>query len=123
MNMLPRLPRPSRARRRARFVLALECLENRTVPTITLSPVTAGQFDVRGTHAYAEDTSYTVGIAVTDNVRHESAAIGGYLQTNIVTDNQAVLTGLGYAPAAHTDLDLVNPWGISFNPGQEFWVA
>src|SRR5947209_2526 len=123
MNMIPRLPRPSRARRRARFALGLECLEDRTVPAITLSPVangmiapvegsafngivatftdsnagaaagdfsaviawgdgsqspangqavtvvadpnTAGQFDVRGMHAYAEDGSYTVGVTVT----------------------------------------------------------
>jgi len=38
-----------------------------------------------------------------------------YQQTNLVSD----LPGM----AAHTDPDLVNPWGISFFPGQPFWIA
>ena len=36
-----------------------------------------------------------------------------YVQSNLVTSNQGILTGLGYAPAANVDPDLLNPWGIS----------
>jgi uncharacterized protein (TIGR03118 family) len=38
-----------------------------------------------------------------------------YDQTNLVSD----IPGM----AAHTDPKLINPWGISFFPGQPFWVA
>src|SRR5579875_1288333 len=42
----------------------------------------------------------------------------GYVQTNLVTDNQAA------APAAKTDPNLVNPWGIAINPtGGAFWTS
>src|SRR5262245_53335617 len=46
-----------------------------------------------------------------------------YAQTNLVTDNQAVLTGLGYAPAAHVDTNLVNPWGVAHSAAGPFWVS
>ena len=39
----------------------------------------------------------------------------GYLQTNIVSD----IPGM----AAVTDSHLVNPWGLSYGPGAEWWVA
>lgn len=35
--------------------------------------------------------------------------------TNLVSD--------GSVPAAHTDPNLVNPWGISAQPGAEWWVS
>jgi uncharacterized protein (TIGR03118 family) len=38
-----------------------------------------------------------------------------YQQTNLVSDMAGA--------AAHTDPKLVNPWGISFVPGQPFWIA
>jgi len=41
-----------------------------------------------------------------------------FTQANLVSD--------GFVPAAHLDLKLVNPWGISFNPsgtGSPFWVS
>lgn len=41
--------------------------------------------------------------------------IGGYTQTNLVSD----IPGL----AANTDPDLVNAWGISFNPTSPFWIS
>ena len=44
-------------------------------------------------------------------------------QTNLVTDNQSVLMGLGYAPAAHLDPNLVNPWGASHTGSSPFWVS
>ena len=39
----------------------------------------------------------------------------GYSQTNLVSNTAGV--------ANHTDAQLSNPWGISFIPGQPFWVA
>jgi uncharacterized protein (TIGR03118 family) len=40
---------------------------------------------------------------------------GGYFQTNLVSNTAGV--------AATTDPQLLNPWGISFIPGQDFWIA
>ena len=39
----------------------------------------------------------------------------GYSQTNLVANTTGV--------ANHTDAQLSNPWGISFIPGQPFWIA
>jgi uncharacterized protein (TIGR03118 family) len=39
----------------------------------------------------------------------------GYFQTNLVSNTASV--------AKTTDTQLLNPWGISFLPGQDFWVA
>ena len=39
----------------------------------------------------------------------------GYVQTNLVANASGV--------AAHTDSQLSNPWGISFLPGNPFWIA
>jgi uncharacterized protein (TIGR03118 family) len=41
----------------------------------------------------------------------------GYLQTNLVTDNQSI------TPAKNTDPNLKNPWGISFSNASPFWVS
>jgi uncharacterized protein (TIGR03118 family) len=38
-----------------------------------------------------------------------------YQQRNLVSD--------GFIPAEHTDANLVNPWGIAFNPNGFVWVA
>ncbi len=43
------------------------------------------------------------------------AANIGFNQTNLVSDLPGV--------AAHTDPNLVNPWGISFGPSSPFWIA
>src|SRR5580698_7986588 len=40
---------------------------------------------------------------------------GGYFQTNLVSNT----TGI----AATMDPQLLNPWGISILPGQDFWIA
>jgi uncharacterized protein (TIGR03118 family) len=40
---------------------------------------------------------------------------GGYFQTNLVSNTAGVATT--------TDPQLLNPWGISFFPGQDFWIA
>ena len=44
-----------------------------------------------------------------------AAQTNSYQQTNLVSD----MTGV----ANNTDPNLINPWGISFFPGQPFWVA
>jgi uncharacterized protein (TIGR03118 family) len=47
------------------------------------------------------------------------ACAAGYTQTNLVTNG-----GDPTVTAAHTDPNLVNPWGISFFPGASpFWVS
>ena len=51
-------------------------------------------------------------LAVTATV---SAQQTSYKQTNLTADQAGV--------AAHTDAQLANPWGISFIPGQVFWIA
>jgi uncharacterized protein (TIGR03118 family) len=43
------------------------------------------------------------------------AAGAGYQQYNLVSD--------GSVPAAHTDPNLINPWGIVFNPNGPAWIA
>jgi uncharacterized protein (TIGR03118 family) len=44
-----------------------------------------------------------------------SAQQGGYFQTNLVSNTSGVATT--------TDSQLLNPWGISLLPGQDFWIA
>ena len=39
----------------------------------------------------------------------------GYFQTNLVSNTAGVATT--------TDPQLLNPWGISILPGQDFWIA
>lgn len=40
---------------------------------------------------------------------------GGYFQTNLVSNTAGIATT--------TDPQLLNPWGISILPGQDFWIA
>jgi uncharacterized protein (TIGR03118 family) len=44
-------------------------------------------------------------------------------QTNLVTDNQQALAAEGFAPAAFTDPNLINPWGMSASATSPFWVS
>ncbi len=46
---------------------------------------------------------------------HSDAGSGFYQQTNLTSD----IPGM----AMFTDANLVNPWGISFAPGNPFWVS
>ena len=52
-----------------------------------------------------------------------SASAGGYAQTNLVTDNPAIVAAEGYSPAAYVDASLVNPWGMDHAPGGPWVVA
>jgi uncharacterized protein (TIGR03118 family) len=44
-----------------------------------------------------------------------SADTTGFVQTNLVSD--------GSVAAAHTDANLINPWGIAFSATSPFWVG
>src|SRR3954447_284426 len=44
-------------------------------------------------------------------------------QINLTTDNNAFLVSQGFAPAAHEDPNLINPWGMSFAPTSPFWIS
>jgi uncharacterized protein (TIGR03118 family) len=58
--------------------------------------------------------------ALTGSVRPASA---GLEEINLVTDDNAFLVSQGFAPAAHEDPNLINPWGISYGPTTPFWVS
>ena len=51
-------------------------------------------------------------LAIPSGVRAQQA---GYSQTNLVSNTAGV--------AKTTDQQLLNPWGISILPGQDFWIA
>jgi len=56
-----------------------------------------------------------LGLLTISGVSSVFAQQAGYSQTNLVANTAGV--------ANHTDAQLSNPWGISFIPGQPFWVA
>jgi uncharacterized protein (TIGR03118 family) len=56
-----------------------------------------------------------LGLLVTLGASASFAQQAGYSQTNLVGNTAGV--------ANHTDSQLSNPWGISFIPGQPFWIA
>jgi uncharacterized protein (TIGR03118 family) len=49
------------------------------------------------------------------NMQAPISSSSGFRQTNLVSDTAGT--------AAHNDPNLVNPWGIAFEPGQSFWIA
>jgi uncharacterized protein (TIGR03118 family) len=49
------------------------------------------------------------------HIHHEREEETSFTQTNLVSD--------GFVPAATTDPNLVNPWGVAFSPTGPFWVA
>jgi uncharacterized protein (TIGR03118 family) len=51
------------------------------------------------------------------SVRQAAAQSNRYQQTNLTAD------AMGSASAANTDSNLINPWGISYIPGNPFWIA
>jgi uncharacterized protein (TIGR03118 family) len=81
-----------------------------------------GQFDVQGTHTF-EEGHFNILVQVTNTTTNLSDSTASYTQTNLVTDSPAALASAGFAPAAHTDTHLKNPWGIAFGPTTPFWVA
>ena len=62
--------------------------------------------------AFPHDLDFVNGDSfVFDNHRKDNS----FVQTNLVSD----LPGI----AAHTDANLVNPWGVSFSSTGPFWVS
>jgi uncharacterized protein (TIGR03118 family) len=91
---------------------------------IVADPSVTGQFDVQTNHTFPTDGHFSVVTTVTDTTNNVSGSSASFTQSNLVTDNPTVLASLGFAPAAHTDPNLVNPWGIVASPsGSPFWVS
>jgi uncharacterized protein (TIGR03118 family) len=91
---------------------------------VTTDPNVAGQFDIGGTHTYTEEGTFNVTVNVTDTLDNSQATTSSFLEENLVTDSQTALAAAGFSPAAHTDPNLVNPWGIVASPtGSPFWVS
>src|SRR5580704_17466386 len=57
----------------------------------------------------------SLGFLVTVAMSSGLWAQAGYSQTTLVSNTASV--------AKTTDSQLLNPWGISFTPGQDFWIA
>ncbi|HEY0435877.1 MAG TPA: TIGR03118 family protein, partial [Phenylobacterium sp.] len=53
----------------------------------------------------------------------DPALAGSYKQTNLVTDDQAALKSLGFAPAKAQDRNLKNPWGLAASATGPWWSA
>jgi len=49
------------------------------------------------------------------NMQAPISSSSGFRQTNLVSDTAGT--------AAHNDPNLLNPWGIAFEPGLSFWIA
>jgi uncharacterized protein (TIGR03118 family) len=56
-----------------------------------------------------------LGLVFSFSITSTVAQTNSYQQTNLVSDMAGV--------ANHTDPKLINPWGISFFPGQPFWIS
>jgi len=56
-----------------------------------------------------------LGLVLSFGIISAVAQTNSYQETNLVSDMAGV--------ANNIDPDLINPWGISFFPGQPFWVA
>src|SRR3954463_8745875 len=85
---------------------------------VALGPVVAGQPAARPSSRsnIMEETVMRKSALFQSDLTSASAPdAAGYVQTNLVSD----IDGLAQA----TDPHLVNPWGVSFNPGSPFWVS
>ena len=71
----------------------------------------------RPSYSLAATSMLALGLALVANAAHAAF----YVQDNLVTDGSAS-TPPG-PPAANTDPDLINPWGISYSPTGPFWVS
>ena len=56
-----------------------------------------------------------LGLFFSFGIINAQAQTDSYQQRNLVSDMAGI--------AAHTDPKLINPWGISFFPGQPFWIS
>lgn len=51
------------------------------------------------------------------------ADASSYQLTDLTTDDNTFLTGLGLPAAANVDTNLINPWGVSHSATSPFWVS
>jgi uncharacterized protein (TIGR03118 family) len=66
-----------------------------------------------------KSTAATIlGLCCAFNMAHAQNTTNNYKQTNLVADTANVMP----APA-HTDKNLLNPWGIAFFPNNPFWIS
>ena len=77
------------------------------------SDPTHHQLKVFGTHTFREEGTDAITVKVSDRLG-DSGVNAFYVQSNLVSD--------GTIPAAHTDPNLVNSWGIVPNPNGFWWV-
>lgn len=68
-----------------------------------------------GTLVRRSFTAFTSLALLGAGVVSANAAMGGYVQTNLVSD--------GTVAGTITDSHLLNPWGIAFFPGSPFWIS
>jgi uncharacterized protein (TIGR03118 family) len=90
-------------------------------------------FDVTSSHNYHEAGTYNIVVSVADlSTAAVPSIIGGIPVTITDLGGSALRTGSsvqvnlvsdGAIPAAHTDLNLQNPWGIAASPTGPFWVG
>ncbi len=90
-------------------------------------------FDVSASHTYTQAGTYSVVVTITDTGTGASPSeVGGIPVTITDLGGSALTTGSttqvnlvsnGAYPAANTDANLVNPWGIASSPGGPFWVG
>jgi uncharacterized protein (TIGR03118 family) len=90
-------------------------------------------FTVTGTHTYAEAGTYPVIVTITDlstgaipayiagipvtitDVGGSEMVTGSTVQTNLLSN--------GPISSAHTDPNVVNPWGLAYGPTGPFWLS
>ncbi len=117
----------------ANFVATIDWGDGTTPTAGTITADGVGQFQVNGTHTYAQAGSYSVvttitdlgttdtysisGIAVTiSDVGGGGLTTGSVAQVNLVSNNSSI-------SAEGTDSHLVNPWGITAGELGLAWVA
>ena len=83
----------------------------------------------RGSHAFRRFTRshhaqrpYARRLVLEELERRLAPAVT-FTQSNLVTDDPAFLASQGFAPAAHTDPSLVNPWGMALGTNSGLWIS
>ena len=99
------------------FTAAIDWGDGTPISDGTIREDATGVFHVSGTHVYLDAGRYTIGVSIHDIGGANAEASG------IVTLANPVLVSDGSIPAAHTDPNLVNPWGIATGSSGTLWVA
>ena len=115
------------------FVASINWGDGTTSVAGSITAVGAGQFQVSASHTYDFAGSYPVVTTITDTGTTDSLSIGGIAVTisdlgggGLATGSVAqvnLVSSTASIPAAITDPNLVNPWGIAGNASGFAWVA